>query len=243
MKRFFLATAAMTMAFSMSACAEAGQSKGPDVKKADVENIIREYLMENPEIIRDALIELETRSERQALEAVSDELYNDPRDVVIGPKDAKVTIVEFFDYNCGFCKNSTDWVKNVMEEHPDDVKVIFKELPILDRRSKTSRTAAKAALAAARQGKYTTVHFALMKERVLSTDRIRAIIEEAGMDMAKYDADMKDVALEQQIEDTLELAERIPVLTGTPFFLINGDYVSGANVNRLDELLSDALSG
>lgn len=243
MRRFFLVTSAMVMAFSMSACAEAGQNLGPDMKKADVEKIIKEYLMENPEIVRDALIELEDRAEREALNAVYDELYNDPRDVVIGPKNAKVTVVEFFDYNCGFCKNTTDWVESVMEKHPNDVKIIFKELPILDRRSKTSRTASKAALAAARQGKYTTVHFALMNERVLSNDRIRAIVEEAGLDMAKYDADMKDVVLEQHIEDTLDLANRIPVLTGTPFFLINGEHVSGANVNRLDALLADALTG
>lgn len=243
MRRFFLVTSAMTMAFSISACAEAKQSRGPDMKKADVERIISEYIMENPELIRAALIELEDRAEREALDAVYDELYNDPRDVVIGPKNAKVTIVEFFDYNCGFCKNTTDWVERVMDEHPGDVKIIFKELPILNRRSKTSRPASKAALAAARQGKYTSVHFALMKERVLSNERIRAIVEEAGLDMAKYDADMKDVALEQQIEDTLDLANRIPVLTGTPFFLVNGSHVSGANVERLDMLLDDALAG
>lgn len=238
MKHLFLAASAIVMAFSISGCAQAGPS---DLKKAEVEKIIKDYLMENPEIIREALIELETRADREAIEAVSDQIFNDPRDVVIGPEDAKVTIVEFFDYNCGFCKNSTDWVKNVMEEHPDDVKIIFKELPILDNRSRTSRTAAKAALAAARQGKYTPVHFALMKERSLSPDRIREIVKDAGLDMKKFDADMADVAIDRQIEDTLLLSNRIPALTGTPFFFVNQDYVSGANIERLDQLLADAL--
>jgi protein-disulfide isomerase len=238
MKHFLLAASISALSLSFSGCAQAGPS---DLKKAEVEEIIKDYLMENPEIIRDALIELENRADREAIAAVSDQLFNDPRDVVIGPKDAKVTIVEFFDYNCGFCKNSTGWLKNVMEEHPDDVRVIFKELPILDNRTRTSRNAAKAALAAARQGKYTTVHFALMKERVLSADRVREIVEEAGLDMKKFGADMADVALDRQIEDTILLSNRIPQLTGTPFFMVNEDYVSGANLERLDELLEAAL--
>jgi protein-disulfide isomerase len=241
MKHLLITLSAIALTTSLSACAEAGQSRGPDMKKADVERIIKDYLMENPEIVRDALIELEAKSERQAIQANSDELFNDPRDVVIGPDNAKVTIVEFFDYNCGFCKRTTDWVKNVMEEHPDDVKIIFKELPVLDRRTRTSRNAAKAALAAARQGKYTTVHFALMKERVLTDDRVREIVKDAGLDMAKFDADMKDVALERHIEDNFELSGRLPQLTGTPFFLVNEDYVSGADTERLDELLKAAL--
>jgi protein-disulfide isomerase len=243
MKHFLSTLSAIAITASLSACAEAGQSRGPDMKKADVERIIQDYLMENPEIIRDALIELEAKSEREAIQAVSNELFNDPRDFVIGPDKAKVTIVEFFDYNCGFCKNTTNWIKQVMKDHPDDVRIIFKELPVLDRRTKTSRNAAKAALAAARQGKYTAVHFALMKERILTADRVRDIVKDAGLDMAKFDADMKDVALERHIEDNFELSDRIPQLTGTPFFLVNDDYVSGANTERLDALLEAALQG
>ncbi|WP_416878361.1 DsbA family protein [Litorimonas sp.] len=239
MKRFLIAVSATAMAISFNACAEARQ--GPDVKEADVERIIKDYLMENPEIIRDALIELELRQDREAIEAVSSQIFNDPRDVSIGPKDAKVTVVEFFDYNCGFCKSSTQWVEDLMEDYPDEVRIVFKELPILDSRSNTSRYAAKAALAAARQGKYTEVHFDLMNERSLTKERIRQIIEDTGADMDTFDADMKDVALDRHIEDTLLLSNRIPSLTGTPFFLVNKDFVSGANTQRLDELLANAL--
>ena len=113
----------------------------------------------------------------------------------------------------------------------------------MDSRSKTSRYAAKAALAAGRQDKYTEVHFALMDERSLTQDRIRQVVEDKGVNMKKFDADMKDVALDRQIEDTLLLSSRIPALTGTPFFLVNNDFVSGANTNRLDELLEKALEG
>lgn len=237
----FLATSIMVAATSIAGCAEAGP--GPDVKEADVERIIKDYLMENPEIIRDALIELDRKEDAAAMAAVSDALRNDPRDVVIGPKDAKVTIVEFFDYNCGYCKRSTDWVRETMDKHGDDVRIIFKETPVLEGRTKTSRYAAKAALAAARQGKYTTIHFSLMNERSLTRDRIRQIVEKAGVDMDKFDADMKDQQIDKHIEDTLILANRIPALTGTPFFTINDEYVSGANVERLQMLLDQELDG
>lgn len=234
------ATAIALALVAVSGCAQA-ESKGRDMKRADVEKIIQEYLMENPEILREALIELDKKEDRAALAAVSDALFKDPRDVSIGPKDAKVTIVEFFDYNCGFCKQSSDWLKNVMDKYPDDVRVVFKELPILDGRTKTSRNAAKAALAAARQGKYATMHFSLMNERSLTKDRVLAIAEKAGLDMEKLKKDMEDPEMDRQLEDGLLLANRIPSLTGTPFFVINDDFIAGADTKKLDKMLEDAL--
>ena len=235
-----LTTTALILAMTaISGCAQAGP--GPDMKEADVKRIIQEYLMENPEIIREALIELDKKEDREALAAVSDALFKDPRDVSIGPKDAKVTIVEFFDYNCGFCKQSSDWLQEVMDKYPEDVRVVFKELPILDGRTKTSKNAAKAALAAARQGKYRTMHFSLMKERSLTKDRVLAIAEKAGLDMDKLKKDMEDPGMDRQLEDGLLLANRIPSLTGTPFFVINDDFIAGADPNRLNAMLKEAL--
>ena len=236
----FAATAIALTLVAVSGCAQA-ESKGRDMKRADVEKIIKEYLMENPEILREALIELDKKEDRAAIAAVSDALFKDPRDVSIGPKDAKVTVVEFFDYNCGFCKTSSDWLKGVMEKYPDDVRIVFKELPILDGRTKTSRNAAKAALAAARQGKYTTMHFSMMKERSLTEERVFALAEKAGLDMDKLKEDMKDKELDRQLEDGLLLANRIPSLTGTPFFVINDDFIAGADTRKLDEMLEAAL--
>ena len=239
----FAATALAVSLIGISGCAQAGQSSGPDMKKADVEQIIQDYLMANPEILREALVELEKKEDRAALASVSDALFKDPRDVSIGPKDAKVTVVEFFDYNCGFCKTSSDWLKGVMEKHPKDVRIVFKELPILDGRTKTSRNAAKAALAAARQGKYTTIHFSLMAERSLTEDRVFQIAEKAGLDIEKLKKDMKDPELDRQLQDGLLLANRIPSLTGTPFFVINDDFIAGADAKALDAMLEKALKG
>ena len=134
-------------------------------------------------------------------------------------------------------------VEKTIEKYGDDVLVIFKELPILDDRTKTSRTASKAALAAARQGKYSSMHFALMEAPRLSGDLIRDTAESIGLDMRKFDADMADPSIESHIEDTLLLAERIPDLTGTPFFIVNDEFVSGANTPRLQELVEAGVKG
>ena len=190
--KFFTVTAISIALLAVSGCAQAGQN----IDTAEVEQIIKSYLLKNPEIIREAMIELQSKEDRAALTNVKDALYNDPRDVSIGPKDAKVTLIEFFDYNCGYCKSSSAWLKGVIDKYPDDVRVVFKELPILESRTKTSKNAAKAALAAARQGKYTTMHFSLMAERSLSADRVLKIAEKAELDMDKLKEDMTDPQLD-----------------------------------------------
>jgi protein-disulfide isomerase len=237
--KYLTVTALSLSLLAFAGCAQAGS--GPDMKRADVEKIIQEYLMENPELLREALIELERKEDMAALNSVRDALEKDPRDVAIGPKDAKVTIVEFFDYNCGYCKKSTEWVREVMQEHPDDVRVIFKELPILERGTRTSKNAAKTALAAARQGKYSTMHFSLMKERSLTKERVEMIAKKPGLDMDKLRKDMEDEAIEEHIQDNMILANRIPAMTGTPFFVIGDQYLAGADVDRLEEMLETAL--
>lgn len=246
MKRF-LQSVAIAATISVAGCAQAAPS---DLEKAEIEEVIRAYLLENPEIIQEALVELERKKAREeeqetvdALKDYADQLLRDPRDFSIGPKDAKVQIVEFFDYNCGFCKRSTDWVEDTIENHPDDVRFVFKELPVLTRADGTSYTAARAALAAGRQGKYARMHFALMGERALSEDRILTVAKAQGLDVEQLQKDMKDPAIMRQIEDTLDLGAKIPALTGTPFFIVNDQYVSGASMERLNKALDEALAG
>jgi len=247
MRTLFISTVA-SAALLMSSCAQAKQTT--ELSKSEIEQIVKDYLIANPEVIVEAMEALQQKEQlaevektRNAIKSAKDALINDPRDVSIGPKDAKVTIVEFFDYNCGYCKRATPWVEDILEKHKGDVRIIFKELPILESRTKTSRPAAKAALAAARQGKYSAMHFALMKEKRLTADSIRNVAERVGLNMKKFDADMADPSIETHIDDTLNLATRLPALTGTPFFVINEDYVSGADTRRLEQLLDAALAG
>ena len=247
MKTIFLTTVA-ALSLGLSACAQAGPNE--PANKAEIEEIVRAYILENPEIIREAMIALqekemadEQRLNRESLLAAKDALRNDPRDYAIGPKDAKVTIVEFFDYNCGYCKRATPWVEDLIKTQGDDVRVIFKELPILDERSRTSRMASRAALAAARQGKYLDMHLKLMEEKRLTADIIQKLAKDIGLDVKQFNTDMTDVSVEQHIDDTLLLANRLPALTGTPFFVINDDYVSGADTDRMQRLVDAALEG
>jgi len=235
----FLTTALLFS--TIAGCAEAGQSAEP-VNKAEVEQIIRAYLLENPEVIEEALVLLDERRDRDSITAVADELRKDKRDFSIGPKNAKVTMVEFFDYNCTFCKQSTSWVQTVVAQYPDDVRIVFKELPILDRRTKTSRNAAKAALAANKQGKYMEMHLALMDGTALNEKFINSAAVKIGLNLKKFEADMADPSLDEQLEDTMYLASRIPGLTGTPFFIINDKFMASGNTTALQAMLDEALT-
>ena len=241
-------TSITAIALMTASCAEAGPNT--TMSKSEIETLVKEYILENPEIIRDAIIKLqekealqEQETYRESIISAKDALENDPRDASIGPADAKVTIVEFFDYNCGFCKRATPWVEEAAEKYGNDVRIVFKELPILDDRTRTSRLAARAALAAHKQGKYNEMHFALMDQKRLSSDIIRDTAKDVGLDMNRYEADMADPTIETHINDTLQLANRLPALTGTPFFVVGGEYVSGANTARLEELVEAALKG
>jgi len=246
--RPFLMTSIAAIGLMTASCAEAGPTT--NLTKAEIETLVKEYLLENPEVIRDAIIKLqekelaqEQESYRESIISAKDSLENDPRDPAIGPSDAKVTIVEFFDYNCGFCKRATPWVEDAVEKYGDDVRIVFKELPILDERTRTSRLAARAALAAQRQGKYAEMHFALMEQQRLSGDIIRETAETVGLNMRKYEADMADATIDQHINDTLQLADRLPALTGTPFFVVGDEYISGANTARLEAIVNEKLKG
>lgn len=244
--RPFLITSIAAVGLMTASCAKAEPSS--TMSKSEIEALVKDYILENPEIIRDAIIKLQEKEalqeqeiHRESIVSAKDALENDPRDAVIGPADAKVTIVEFFDYNCGFCKRATPWVEDVEEKYGNDVRIVFKELPILDDRTRTSRLASRAALAADKQGKYKEMHFALMNQKRLSGEIIRKTAEEVGLDMNRYDADLADPTIDQHINDTLQLANRLPALTGTPFFIVGGEYVSGADTDRLEQLVEAGL--
>jgi protein-disulfide isomerase len=243
-KSLKISSAIATVLFftTLAGCAKAGPANAP-ANKAEIEDIVKAYILENPEIIREALVLLEEKEDRASIVRVAKELRHDARDYSIGPKNAKVTMVEFFDYNCTFCRKSTGWVQDIMAEYPNDVRIVFKELPILDRRTQTSRLASKAALAAHKQGKYQEMHFALMKANGLSKDVINTLAKDIGLDMGKFTTDLTDNdSIDQHIEDTIFLASQIPSLTGTPFFVVNDKFINGGNTPALQKMITEALA-
>ena len=183
----------------------------------EIGRIVRAYLLEHPEVIEEAVIELQARRDaedaeaaRVAIAALSDELLFDPRDFSVGPEDAPVQIVEFFDYNCSYCRASAPYVRNLIETHPDDVRVVFKEAAIFADSNASSGPAAKAAVAAAKldPDRYLDLHFAFMDSSgTIPESQVRAIVESVGLNWRRIERVMKSPETEEQLVDTRDLLD------------------------------------
>ena len=168
-------------------------------------------------------------------------MLNHSGDFSIGPADAKVTVVEFFDYRCGFCKRSASWATALPEKYDDQVRVVFKELPIL---SAESEKAALAALAAGKQDKYIEMHMALMEldnGTGFGPDVIDAAAESVGVDVARMRADMKSVDVQKTVADSKSLARSLGI-SGTPNFIIGTELVPSADITQVEALIQTALA-
>lgn len=245
MKR--LSAVAAFAAVSLHACAQEPSPSAPAATDREaIEQIVRDYILENPEIVEEALIVLAERQQAEkdaalasAVERNWDALYTDARDFSIGPDDAEVTIVEFFDYRCGFCKRSWEWVNSLPAQYDGKVRVVFKEFPIL---SPESRQAAFATLAAGEQGKYLEMHQALMRSKgELKQDQIEEIAREVGVDVAKMTADAKSLEVQKQVADIRSLADALDT-RATPTFFVNGIKVAGADQARVEAMIEEAIS-
>ena len=189
---------------------------------------VRSYLLKNPQIL-DEMLAVRQQAEEESLSKSIDQaasanpqlLAFDARDPAIGPKDAKVTVVQFFDYRCPGCKAVAGPYNELIARHPE-VRFVFKEWPILDNGSTiTSNYAARAALAANAQGKYRAVHTALMQERALDEEAINDILRENGVDLAAARQFMTSPDAVRHIAD-IHTAGSALGLRGTPTFLVNG---------------------
>ncbi len=219
----------------------------PDQRKA-IESIIKEYLLANPEVFLEVQTALEAKMEeiqakrlQAAITEQAQEIYRSPGAPVIGNPSGDITVVEFFDYNCGYCKRAFSDVSKLIEKDAK-VKFVLKELPIL---SKGSEEAARVALAAKLQGKYFEVHRALLTLRGQANEQTAlAVAEKAGVDMAKLKADMKSDAVGGEIARVRELAQSMGI-QGTPHFLVADRAIAGAPQNLLEVMakhISDVRS-
>jgi protein-disulfide isomerase len=219
------------VAFGITLLTQSADARRDTITRGEVRDIVRDYILENPEIIGEALAILDEReqaSQRQMVE-------NDPADFSIGPKDAPIVIVEFFDYRCGYCKQSLDWVMSQVSS--GDVRVVFKEYPIL---SEGSLRGAQAALAAGKQGKYLEMHQALMRSKGdITVETIETLGKSLGLNTKKLLADMDDPSVIEHIRGIHAQADTLGV-SGTPGFLVNGTIVGGLNEPRLNELVAAA---
>ena len=222
-----------------------------DAQRGDIEMIVKNYLIAHPEVLEEAMSELNKRqatAEAEKHEASitqnADAIFNSPRGVTLGNKDGDVTFVEFFDYNCGYCKRAMSDMLDLLKSDPK-LKVVLKEFPVL---SQGSVEAAQVAVAARMQDptgkKYLDFHQKLLGGRG-QADKARAMAaaKDAGFDTAKLEKDMASPEAKATIEENFKLAEAMG-MNGTPSYVIGKQIVVGAvGLEGLKEKISTARCG
>ncbi len=213
-------------------------------QRAEVLSILREALRSDPSILRDALAGLEeaeqrdrTEARRAAIASNAEALFRDAADPVKGNPRGDVTLVEFFDARCGYCKQLHPTMEALLRRDPN-VRVVMKDLPIL---GPNSVLAARALLAAQRQGRYGPLYDALLTLRAEPTEAvIRQQAERIGLDWSRLRRDMDDPALERRIQSNLRLAGALGI-EGTPALVIGETLVPGAvDLPALERLVAEA---
>ncbi|AQZ54307.1 MULTISPECIES: DsbA family protein [Martelella] len=201
-----------------------------DLSDARIKELALEAIRENPQIIMEAVQLLEQQQAATQADAAADVLKNqrqslehDPNAPVLGNPDGDVTVVEFFDYNCPYCRRAMSEVQGLLDAD-QDVRLVYREWPIL---SEGSVFAAKAALAAREQDKYEEFHWALMgmEERAEEASVMR-LAEEIGLDVKRLRTDMDEPEVQEHIDESMRLSQALG-FNGTPSFVIGDDLVPG----------------
>ena len=202
----------------------------PDFQQA-VEQVVEQYLRTHPEVIEQSLRILQAKRQaeeqersRQVIATKQAELLNDPDSPVSGNLEGDVTVVEFFDYRCGYCKRVAGTVTQLQQDDPN-VRVVYKDYPIL---GEASELASRAALASKIQGKHLVFHEALLaSEEELTQERISALATTVGLDTEKLHRDMESPSIQTTIERNRTLARELGI-NGTPGFIVGTELAPGA---------------
>jgi protein-disulfide isomerase len=217
------------------AAAPAAEPSFSEPQKTEIEKIIRDYLVSHPEVLQEAIGELEkrqvaadTEKTKAAVAANAEALFESNRHVVLGNAKGDVTMVEFFDYNCGFCRRALADMLDLLKSDPN-LKFVLKEFPVL---GEGSVEAARVAVAARMQDttgkKYIEFHQKLLGGRG-QADKARAlaVAKDVGFDMARIEKDMASDEAKKTIEENMKLADALGV-SGTPSYVVGSEVVIGA---------------
>jgi protein-disulfide isomerase len=208
-------------------------------QRKEVETIVREYLLKNPDILIEMHALLEAQQDKiasarmsAAIKEHAEEVFRSTSSPTVGNVKGDVTVVEFFDYNCGYCKRALGDVARLVDGDKK-VRVILREFPILN---KESEQASRVALAAKLQGKYWEFHRAMLANpgQASEASALR-IAEKVGLDMARLKKDMASPVVQKEIDDTRGLAKKLGI-QGTPYFLIDDKIIPGAPENLLERM-------
>lgn len=244
-----LAALMLLLAPSPAAAADSASNALTAEQKAAVEETIRAYILSHPEVVIDSLTAYQAKqnqAQREAAEAAvataGEELERDPSSPVVGNPDGDVTVVEFFDYRCGYCKGVLPSVQKLIKGD-GNIRLVLKEYPIL---GPDSLTAAKASLAVWQTDpdKYMDVHAALLNAKgTLDEQRVLDLIAAEGVDRDTIRRAMADPGIEDALRANFELGQRLGV-NGTPAFIIGDQLVPGAiDFEQMEKLVADARDG
>lgn len=212
--------------------AKPGEASGGAASDEQIETVVKRVIADNPQLLMDSLQSLQRKNaEKQAemakggLKKYQDELKNDENTPFVGPKDAAISVIQFYDYHCGYCKKAAPVIRKLVDNHKE-VKVIFKEFPIL---SPDSRSAARAALAVSKldSAKYYEFHQLLMENQGgYSDDKLKDLAEKVGIKGDALLKEMKEDWIEAELKKVGELAGKLGI-QGTPAIIVGDELIPG----------------
>ena len=243
----YLFAALMAVPLLSSNAAPASAQSFSGEQRGEIERIVKEYLLSHPELLQDVMAELEKRQtlaeaekHRAAVKEHSATIFSSPRQVTLGNAQGDVTVVEFFDYNCPYCRVMAPVMEQAQAADPK-LRIVYKEFPVL---GPGSVFAAKAALAANKQGKYTVFHHALYQARgQLDEAKVLEVAAVVGLDIDRLKADMEDPAINGDLDKNTKLGELLHI-TGTPGFVVGDQVATGATeLKNFQALIAKARDG
>jgi len=247
-----LAAALLAGAFALPAAVPVqAQSFSPD-QRGEIERVIREYLLSHPELLQEVMGELEKRQtaaeaekHRAGVKEHAATIFSSPRQVTLGNPQGDITVVEFFDYNCGYCKRAMDDMTALLKGD-SKLKFVLKEFPVL---GEGSTQAAQVAVAVRMQDKTGGKKYLEFHQKLLTgrgpADKARAVAvaKEIGLDMARLEKDMASDEVRETLQESFKLAEALG-LNGTPSYVVGSDVVIGAvGLPALKERVNTARCG
>lgn len=249
----FLALAVPAAAQSLAQAPAAQPSAGAPAtaeERARIEAIVRDYLLRNPEVLQEALVELERRQAQaeeraraEAFQANREALYRSPHQVVLGNPNGDVTLVEFFDYNCGFCKRALPETMELLRSD-SRIRLVLKDFPVLGPGSVEAAQVAVALKMQIQGEKYLEFHQKLLGGRgQANAARALEVAREVGADMARLQRDMQSPQVRETLEENMRLAETLRI-NGTPTYIVGDEVVVGAvGLEKLRENIVRARAG
>ncbi len=250
LRKAIILISGMALSTPLSVLAAANTTFSPS-QQQEIQKIVHDYLTNNPEVLVEVSQELQkkemNKAKEQALKGINqnkDKLFNDSHSPVAGNANGTTTIVEFFDYQCGHCKEMQPVIEKLLSKNPN-VKLIFKEFPIY---GASSNYASQAALAAAKQNKYIELHNALFKASgPLNEAKVLDIAKSVGLNIEQLKKDMNDPSVKQELSTNYDLAKALSLI-GTPSFVLSNkdmtqfDFIPGAAPEDLFQQSLDNLS-